>query len=59
MKRIKLCETAYIDITDEQFENNKSFNVIDKSTGKFLFEAKRVRILHTALAWILANHNSR
>lgn len=42
MKRITLCETAYIDITDEQFKNNKSISIIDKETNKFLFLAKRL-----------------
>lgn len=44
MKRVRLCETAYIDLTEEQYNNCETTNVIDKKTRELLFMAKNVQL---------------
>lgn len=42
MKRVTLCETAYIDLTEEQYNNCKTIHLISETTGELREEAKEI-----------------
>lgn len=42
MKRVKLCDTAYIELSDEQYQNSKTVQMLSSETNKTLYEAKEI-----------------
>lgn len=42
MKRVKLCDTAYIELSEEQFDNTKTVNMMAEKTNEVLYQAKEI-----------------
>ena len=59
MKKLKLSETNYIELTDEEFNRQKTIKIIDENTNEFICEAKRLS-LHNKIIIIapIANFES-
>lgn len=52
MKTLKLCDTAYIDLTEEQYEKLTTVRMLDKSTNEVVCEAKEI-ILHSGMVLLV------
>lgn len=42
MKRVKLCDTACIELSEEQFNNTKTVNMMAEKTNEVLYQAKEI-----------------
>ena len=52
MKTLKLCNTAYIDLTEEQYKNLTTVRMLDKTTNEVVCEAKEIN-LHSGMVLLV------